>query len=1269
MKFGGNKLLILALITSFSGVLSAADKEAPPKGLLPELRIDSTDENANQKKAAQSEVLITKTENQAIQALVKILKRQKGSSQEPELWNRLAELYMRRAKSGRFFDLNRDGAGPIKFIPPAIRSESAATSLKRAVQVYTKIEKDFPKYREMDSVLFNNAFASQQLKMTKNAEAIYLKLITRFPKSPLLADAYLALGELSYENKNFKDALTYFKNIEKYPQARVFTYGLYKQSWTLYNLKENEAAMNKLIQVVKLNDPKRTEVKVNHNLRAEALRDLSLFFSESQPANKAYSFFSSIASQEEVGEALLSLGKLYDSHSRQKEMNVFLADYIQKIPLSKVRIKMEILMILGNETARNRPEALKHLITTGQLCKSSSEWTQANLDISEAECDYDFAKANVEIAKKWWDLWQKNKKADKANEIAGYALKAFRVHLDSENPLKADIKSRYAYAELLFQLGDFRNASLQYEFVAGKSPEPDISHDASYGAIVSLEKAVTAESSKKGKVDPNAPKETEDDVNMVRLGNLYLQKHPKGEHVAQVKFKIGLIAYENQNFPEAEKWLRPLASDDKAGEFKKKSEDLVLDMLNARKDYGSIKSFSKQIAGNTKDESRKAAMEKIMVEANYSEIQDFSKTAEKSDAADKLVEFWKAHKSSPLAKDSLWQALSLYYTAGKVIEGADLAMVYMNSYPDDKRSLDAVKDAAKNYADNGLVSQAAKTMEKIAEISPKEHDKYIEAAGELYFIDGNIKEAQQSLRRQLADKGQREPGKLYAKLLSTMKNQTGSAEYQKIEDKIVALNHEPYASEIRLKRVEQLFAKGKVTEAFNASKSFVGQSGIDPDTRAKARLIQAKVLEGEFIGASTKTTVPKLATVLGIKTEKLDKAQSAYIDVATWAKDPNIKLLAVQGMNRIYTNYVDSVGHPILKDEAKLTPEDKSVLATELAKLTAPIQAKKQDSDKQLQLLAKETKAAGSNDVDFETLPADETVKPQVRPPSGDRMAAFLPSITKDDASMNVSRFSPRSKDKCVAPESDANQTVASLVMSANICATQGSAPQLEKIAVMLVRKNPKSVLGTFYLSIAAGLRGQFEKSAWLIDLSIKKGTELPFLLYQKARVHYQLQETAQANATLLKAHDLGLKTSDSALVRGFISYAQGDCISVTDEFQRFDKSSIAKLGLAPILGECHAQQGQFDKAVAFTQEMMKSNPGMIELPLELGRIQEIYRFDSGKAILAYEQALALSKRGNQASIRDWLNRKLTVLKSKQTVTVLEPQNVVGKKDLAGGNK
>ncbi len=1231
------RILGTLLILTIPQISVSAERET--KGLLPELKINSTDENVNQKKAVQSEVLITKTENQAIQALINILKKKKGSPTEPDLWYRLAELYMRRAKSGRFFDLNRDSDGPAKFVPPEISSETAVASLKRAVQVYTKIEREFPKFRDMDGVLFNNAFASQQLKLNKNAEALYYKVVTQHPKSALVPDAYLALGEMAYDAQKFKDALDYFAAIEKFPKARVYPYGMYKSAWTLYNLQKSEEAIQKLVAVVKFNDSSKNEGQINHNLRSEALRDLTLFFGETQPADKAYAFFSRIATPDEVGEAILNLAKLYDSHSRQKEMNVFLAEFITKQPMSRFRVKMEMIMITGNETARIRNESIKHLVAAANLCKSGSDWRTRNNDIAEAECDYDFARTNVEMAKKWWELWQKNKSSTSAREIAEYTQEAFRLHLDREDPAKPDTKSRYAYAELLFQLGDFRKASEQYQ-MAGKSVDTQLAHDANYSAIVSLGKAIEKK------------KESTDDVEMVRLCQTYLERHPKGEHAIQVRYKVGFIAYEQNNHVEAEKWLRPLAADEKAGELKRKSEDLILDILNDRKDYKAIKEFATQIGGQAKDETRKASLTKIVREADYSEIQEYAKGTEKSKAADRLVTFFNENKGSPLAKDSLWQALSIYNAEGRVIEGAEIALLYAKTYPDDKRSLDALKDAAKNYADSGLIVPAAETMEQIAAVSPKDTEHYVEAASELYLIEGRVKEAQETLKKQLTDANKAKHGKIYAKLLSTMKGQEKSAEYLKLEDKIVSLGHEPYASEIKVKRVEAIYNSGKLSEAFNAAKSLVGNDGgIDDDIRARARIVQAKVLEKEFTETRTKTTVEKLAVVLSIKTEKLDKAQTAYLTSAKIAKDPNTKLEALQGLNRIYTNYVDTVGHPILKDEAQLTAEDKKALYEQLGKLTTPILEKKLDTDKQLQKLAKDSKAAGSMEVDYASLPAEETVKPRIQNVAMDQLKMFLPSFGSEGLLMDARRMASVPNEKCAFADTDKALDVLQLSQKANVCVSIRNITQTEKFAMAITRKDPKSALGAFYLSLVAEMQGRFEKSAWLVDLALKKSADVPFLLYQKARALYQSQEFAQANAAFIKAHDLGLKTAETVLMHGVVSFAQGDCFSVTEDFAQLDRSSVQKYSLASSMSECQAQKGEFDKAVAFAEEAAKGSSRAAELWLQVGRIQEIYRFDSAKALAAYETALKVA---TQPEMKEWIQRKLDFLKGKTTVSVLD---------------
>jgi len=96
--------LIFILLISSPTFAQTDDK----KGLLPELKINSNDEAVNEKKQVTSELMISRAEDKALVSLQALLKRNKGTAQEPDLLYRLAELYMRKSKTGRFFDLYQD---------------------------------------------------------------------------------------------------------------------------------------------------------------------------------------------------------------------------------------------------------------------------------------------------------------------------------------------------------------------------------------------------------------------------------------------------------------------------------------------------------------------------------------------------------------------------------------------------------------------------------------------------------------------------------------------------------------------------------------------------------------------------------------------------------------------------------------------------------------------------------------------------------------------------------------------------------------------------------------------------------------------------------------------------------------------------------------------------------------------------------------------------------------------------------------------------------
>src|SRR5690606_22237224 len=146
--------------------------------------------------------------------------------------------------------INRESETVVSLVPRIVKRASSRKAITEAINTYELIQRRFPSYGRMDLVMFNNAFARQHIGQSKEAEQIYWSLIRKFPNSMLIPDSHLAIGELNFERKNFKHALDHFLAIEKYPQSRVYPYGLYKAGWTYYNLREALAGIKKLEEVV-----------------------------------------------------------------------------------------------------------------------------------------------------------------------------------------------------------------------------------------------------------------------------------------------------------------------------------------------------------------------------------------------------------------------------------------------------------------------------------------------------------------------------------------------------------------------------------------------------------------------------------------------------------------------------------------------------------------------------------------------------------------------------------------------------------------------------------------------------------------------------------------------------------------------------------------------------------------------------------------------------------------------------------------------------------
>lgn len=1224
-------LLALHLISFYS---FAAEKDT--KGLLPEVRMNTNNENENERKAFSSEIMITRSENKAIESLQTIIKKNKGGKNEADLWYRLAELYMRRSKSGRFFDLHKD-TPLMKFSPFPVPNERGSEAIKRAIKIYTKIEVDFPQFNQMDSVLFNNAFANQQIGQYKVSELLYDKLLNKFPKSPLIADGTLAIGELLYDQGKFEAALEHFLRVEKFPNSRVYSYGMYKAAWSYYNLRDSDNGVKKLVQVVKSNPALQDgEVPTNrHNLRREALRDLTIFIGDSYPANKLYSFFEDLTNEDELGQSMIDLAKLYESHSRQREMNIFLEEYIDKRSSGPDVVRSHLFLVEANETLKRRDNVIKHLQFASDLCRADSAWRgMQKTETVEQSCAEGYRRASLDMAKKWWEIWIKNKQNA---EFSDLTQRLFKLILENEDPGKPDHKTRFAYAELLFQLQKYDEASTQYKVVGDQTTDETLRHDSNYAALYSKEKSIEK------KKDPLKEAERKE------LATNYLTKHPAGKFATAIKFKIGHIAYEEGNYTEAEKWLTPLASlkGKENQDIKTKSEDLILDILNIRKDYTGITKFSKSILASTADDGRKKSMNKIMEEAKFTEIQEFTKSSDRSQAAEKLLAFSKEHSGSKLSQEALWQTLSIYYADDRLYEAADLSVKYVKKYPDDKKNLDALKEAAKAFAETGQISKSAETLIKIADLDKKNRNSHLELAADIYLLEKKIKEARTAYNGILTGADNKTLQRIYGKLMDSYKAEPRSAELEKIQNQILAKGLEPYATQIMIERAKTLLDSGKTTAAFDLAMKANGRD-VPAETRAEARLIQARILEKELVSQSVKAREDKFALVLALKTEKLDKAHTAYYTTLKMSKDPYQQLEALRGIDRCYANFIESIHS--MPMPPTLSPQDQEALRVELAKLTNPIQEKKNDNEAKLKALAASKGQVANNERNLASIRADQTLPPLAQYPAVEKFAAFLPA-SRDMTIGKVSRFENSSPKACT-------KAVMTAIMAGQIsglnpfevagnCYASKQYEMVERLGLELAKSKDTRALGLYYTSIGSEARGYDDKARWMIEASLKLEPESAPSVYQKARLTYKADGLNAAMPFFEKVLDMQIPSTEMQTFAGVKAFSEGDFTKAIEKFSAMPKEQIYTLNVGTLMSEAYAQKGEIEKALSVIKDLLSRKKDNVDFLLQQAHLFETYKESPTLALDSYEKAFKASQ---QLELRDWLDKKIKYLKNQNKV-------------------
>jgi TolA-binding protein len=946
-------IVATGLLASLPFAEASKRKQTGDSGVERELRFKEGDESGNEVKALKTELMVIKSEKKALDQLLRLLTKHTGTRMESELLFRLGELYMRRARSERFFEMHRNSEKIMTFAPLLVKEASESAEIRKAIAHYDRIYERFPRFHSMDIVLFNNAYANLQIGEDKIAEQRLSALIKEHGDSTLVPDAYLSLGELHFKARNFQAALESFKAVRRFPKARVYPYGIYKTAWTYYNLQDGVSGLKELEDVIVFG----REVAIQGwdsklDLRKEALGDLAVFYSEVRSAQEAVDYLRAQAREIDASPYVMRLAEIYKRHSRHNDVELLLTDLLAKMPGSEATASAHEELVWNYDRTKRQSKAIEQLVAFDLYCDSISGVSGASgisANPTQEQCRQKISDASKKFATKWHGIWKKAYGLATANggaELYASAEKSYRLYLKSTSSKNPEIHGvRYTFAELLFAQGQYREASDLYASLedaqkTGLKLDPKIAHDAGYAAVVSLEKSVKDDKWNDG-----------DEKRFHELSDAYIRRHPSGQYVLDLRFKRAFIAYEKEHYDEAASqfkkigWAKEnLATGGVIPEKIVKAQDLYLDILNHKKDFSGIKEAARELLASAAG-ARSGQVEKVYREAYFAEIQLQEEKGDLASAVESYKKFALENATSDLAPKAWWNASQLQFRIGDATGGANTCYQMHRLFPNSSNGKECLNKAARTFEAMGRLDNAARVLLNLAEVEGEDQEKWRELAADFFALSGSQARAM-TMYQKLAEVRKTNAQQLpLLEKAATLARETGDLKtLAEIEGQYTSKGIEPQASRLVTEQAEHFFEKGDLTKAFSTAKRVIGKDGLPKELYARARFVQARVLEDEYRKQSVKARMERIGFVLAIKTEKLEKAQKAYQSAIHYG-EAAVSVKALKRLGDCYIDYAKTVRAMSLS--VGVAEADQKAFKTEIEQLAVPMEEKGIESTNQ----------------------------------------------------------------------------------------------------------------------------------------------------------------------------------------------------------------------------------------------------------------------------------------------------------------------------------
>lgn len=943
-----------------------------------------------------------------------LINRSKGERYLPDLYFRLAELYIEKSRLVYFRILEEAGAED----KAAVVAPEARLLKDQAVAVYRRIIAEFPDYIDNDKITFFIAHEYRELGNFPEMIKTYEDLIKKYPKSNFRFEAWLILGDYNFDKQNFDEAIDNYRSILKNQETYAHNMARYKLAWCYINKDKTALAVDLWEQAVKTPTAPEPGVEAADSLsdkplrldvRQDALRDLAFYYAESRDPKTALLFFQNLTlSRAEYRAALEKLARRFQIKTMYDESAKVYRELIKISHDVDRNLEWAESVYEAAVAAKDLQHADDDVVMLAEVAARYKYWWRAGDEDKTVLGDFELLTRDLSTR---LHAYAKEKGDD---DLYRRAARAYDRYLSVFEDSPERLNMEWNYADTLYAGKDFVKAGRQYENVlqlldkaspdappaaepaaattttttaaaapaaatpaadpkkpepkkeASKKPPPptpgqklvattgDVQGDkkqAMYSAILSYFEALKVEE-KGSRFDSMMAREGIKD-----LGARFVSRFPDDVNAPQVKFNVARAYFEQGLFDRSIELFTAFVTEYPTHKDSITAAELTLDAYAQKEDFSGLAKQARVFGADARlDAGFRDRAGKMAEQAEQEEINRKTIAAE-GDVSKAIASFVVEKKGSEVAAKALHQAYVIAKDRRNLADMQAVGRQLIEEYSNTKYALEVLPGLADLAVRTSQLEQAAAYYEEQARRFPDDaaSDDLLEGAASIRNELGEFSAAMADYER-LTKQGDENKRPTWFAALAKVAAKAG--DWRKAEDAGLAVaDNGAYGVIGNAIAGEAAFRTGKpdvAIERLSAAVNGKGRNIEDAEVwAARAQFLLGEVIRGEFERVSLSGGADDGAA-LQQKFALLDELEATYVS-AIQVGDPEWAMGGLYRIANAYKNaaeFLDTAPVP-----AGTSPEDEKALRAALGERSAPMKKKSQEALEACRAQAKKLEA------------------------------------------------------------------------------------------------------------------------------------------------------------------------------------------------------------------------------------------------------------------------------------------------------------------------